>query len=180
MNNLRTKALIGLLVAGALYLAWDKLTPTPPPVGQWTEAPVSKPVADVPKVEITPKKLNVYAPQAKKKLKLPDAVQQDDNMYVLSSTTLKPSLHPQTVTTVANAETGETSTIYRREAYPLFAARHSGEIRIDYGVKRGLERVGRLTVREDVAQIKGVNLGATASVDTDRDFFAGIGVGYKW
>lgn len=180
MDNLRTKALVGLLVAGALYLTWDKLTPDPTPVGQWTEAPVSKPVADVPKVEIAPKKLKVYAPQAKKKLKLPDAVQQDDNQYVVSSTTLKPSYRPQTATVLVNQETGETSTVYRLEAYPLFAAQHSGEIRIDYGVKRGLERVGRLTVREDVAQIKGVNLGATASVDTDRDFFAGIGVGYKW
>jgi hypothetical protein len=81
---------------------------------------------------------------------------------------------------LVNSETGESTTIYRQEAYPWFAAQHSGEIRIDYGIKRGLERVGRLSVREDIAQVKGVNLGATASVDTDMDFFVGVGVGVKW
>jgi len=35
-------------------------------------------------------------------------------------------------------------------------------------------------VREDVLQIKSVHLGATASLDSDRDYFVGVGVGVKW
>lgn len=176
---MRERALWLVLIA-AIVMAWGLSLPEVAPVGQWTAAVPSKVLADVPKVEIAPKKLKVYAPQAKKKLKLPDALQQDDNQFVIASSTLKHDYRPQTVTTVINSATGGSTTITRRGAYPWFAAQQTGEIRIDYGIKNGLERVGRLTVREDFIQVKGANLGATATLDTDGSAFIGAGVGYKW
>lgn len=176
----RANVLLGILFVLVAYVLWDHFTPAPALIGQWIEAAPSKHLAAVPKVEIAPKKLRVYAPQAKKKLNLPDPIQQDDNQYVLASTTLKHDYLPQTVTTVVNSETGESTTITRREAYPWLAAQQTGEIRLDYGIKNGLARVGRLTLREDLIQIKGINLGATATLDTDGSAFAGAGVGVKW
>lgn len=170
------------LLAGliALWLLWTAMTPSRPPAGQWVDARPSQVLAAVPKETIQPKALKVYTKPAKAKLKLPDPIQQDDNQYVLASSTLKHDYHPQTATTVINSETGEVTTITRREVYPWFALQQTGEIRLDYGIKNGLEKVGRLTLREDLLQIKGINLGATATVDTDGAAFVGAGVGFKW
>jgi hypothetical protein len=170
----------GLILLGLLVFIWDRLTPAPVPVNQWVAAPVAKVIAHVPTVSIQPKMLRVYAPVAKKKLNLPPALQQDDNEYVISATTLKPDYHPQTTTTLVNKETGETTTVTRRDPYPWIAFQNSGEARIDYGIKDTGARVGRLTVREDFVQVKGINLGVTATLDSDRAAFAGIGAGYKW
>lgn len=173
---------VGLVLSLSLLglFIWNRFTPAPAPVEQWTEAVASAPVKSVSKVEIAPKKIKVYAKLAKAKLKLPDAIRQDDNQYVLASSTIAHSYRPQTVATVINSETGESTTITRREPYPWFSAEHTGEARIDYGIKNGGARVGRLTVREDLIQIKGINLGATATLDTDRDYFVGVGLGLRW
>lgn len=179
MLKYRSEILGAILLTLLTFFIWDKLTPEPAPVGQWVAATPSKVLADVPKVTIQPKSLKVYAPAAKKKLKLPDAIMQDDNQYVIASTTLKHDYHPQTVTTIVDSVTGESTTVTRREVYPWLAAEHTGEVRLDYGVKR-TGRVGRLTLREDVLQVKAAHIGATATLDSDGDAFVGLGLGMRW
>jgi hypothetical protein len=179
MDN-RTRALVGLLILGSLYLAWDNLTPDPAPVGQWIDATVSKPIAAVEKVEIKPAKLKVYAKPAKAKLKLPDAIQQDESLYVLSSSTVKPSLRPQTVTTVVNEATGESTTITRREAYPLLAFENTNRVSLNYGVNARLDRVGWITYEKTFAQVKGWHAGITATAVSDRSGLVGGTLRYEW
>lgn len=176
----RTDKLMSVLFVLVAYVLWDSFTPVSEPVGQWVEARPSGPVAAVQKEVIHPKALKVYTKPAKAKLNLPATLQQDDNQYVLASSTLKHDYHPQTVTTLVNRETGEATTITRGEPYPWLAAQQTGEIRLDYGIKNGGVAVGRLTLREDLLQVKGVNLGAGASLDTDGAVFVGAGVGFKW
>jgi len=202
--------LVGLLVLILVaVIMWDHFKPAPAPVGQWGAAETSKLVKDVMTEQLKMSKtLTVYAPAAKQKLKLPPEVQNDPDKYVLAASTVKPSLRSTTVTDVVDKETGVTTTLTRTEPYPLIAALQTGEVRVDYGYKRSAtvetgtgnsyligigqwqtiantikmetKRVARFTLREDLVQIKGVNLGGTLSVDSDRDGFIGVGAGYRW
>jgi hypothetical protein len=169
--------LAGLVV---LALAWNYLKPKPAPVGSTVVAKPAPELRTVPKQTIAPPKVSVYTPPAKKKLDLPAAVQDDPNKYVLGSAKLPSDTHPHTITTVIDAKTGEVQTYDRRDPLPWLAAEQTGEIRIDYGFKNGLVKVGRLSLREDLLQVKALHAGINAAVDTDGARFAGAGVGYRW
>lgn len=169
---------VGLLLAACC--AWWYFTPEPAPVDSWTPAQASPQVAPVPKQTIHPSKVRAYAPAAKAKLKLPDSMLNDPSVYVLDSSLLPSDTHPQTVTTVIDEQTGEVQTVVRREPLPWLAAEHRGELRLDAGIKNGLSRVGRISLREDLLQVKALHAGINASVDTDGQFFVGAGVGWKW
>lgn len=168
-----------LMVLAAGYILWH-LNTTTAPVGDHEPAKVAPQVKDVPKVDITPAKIKVYAPKAKKRLKLPDAVQENQNIHVVESTRVQADDHPQTVTTMINAETGETETLVRREPLPWLAFKKTGEARMDYGRRRGVDRVVRLSIRQDLLQVKSLYAGVSASLDSDGQYFAGVGVGYRW
>jgi hypothetical protein len=171
--------LLALLLVGIVL--WDHFKPTAQPVGQWSAAEESKLVSGILKEHLKmTKTLTVYAPTAKKKLDLPPEIQSDPNKYVLSASTVKPSLRSTTITEVVDKETGASTELVRVEPYPLIAAEQTGEARIDYGIKSTGATVGRLSLREGLVQVKGVNLGVTATVDTDRAAFAGVGLGYRW
>lgn len=182
MKNLaRLEILIGILIVliSSIFI-WDRFSPINQPVGQWTDAKQPKLLENIPKINISPKTVKVYNKSAKKKLNLPEKFLQDESQYVLSSTTLKHDWRPQTITTVLNGETGESTTITRREEYPWLAAENTGEIRVEYGTKFHGVPVGRLSIRQDFIQIKALHLGISASIDSDKEAFTGIGVSYKW
>jgi hypothetical protein len=176
MNKL---AIIVMVLVAGLVLWLFK--PTPQPVDSWHPAEPDKRLSDVPRVDITPPKVPVYTAPAKRKLKLPDEIKDDPNKYVLTSARLPKDTHPQTVTTVIDAQTGEVQTLYRSEPHPWLAVEQTGELRVDYGIKSwsGL-RVVRLSLREDVLQIKSFHAGINASIDSDGAWFVGVGVGWKW
>lgn len=165
-------------VAGGAW--WYISLPDPAPTNQWAPATPAPQVAKVSTEVVKPKTLRVYAPAAKKQLKLPEAVQQDNNQYVVAATKLSHDFRPRTVATTVNTETGEVNTVVRREDYPWLAVEQTGELRIDYGLKNNGERVGRLSLREDFIQTKALHAGVNASLDTDRAIFVGVGVGIKW
>ena len=169
-----------LILLGALGGWYYATTTTPAPTEKWKPAQPSPQVETTPKQEIHPPAVKVYAPPAKQKLQLPDEIQSDPNLYVLQSTRLPNDTHPATVTTVIDASTGEVQTYVRREPLPWFAFEHTGEARIDVGVKSVAGTVGRLTVREDLLQVKALHAGINASLDTDGEIFVGVGVGYRW
>lgn len=176
---------IAALVAAGWYI-WDRFTPAPAPVNQYQPAPEAKPVIAIPKVNIHPKDVKVYAQPAKAALKLPPNLQADPNTYALSAVKIKPDLHPQTIVTTLNAETGETETLVRRDPLSWFAPEQTGEIRLGYGYKYSsldkgrLGGVTRLSLREDLLQVKALHAGINASLDSDGQLFAGAGVGWKW
>jgi len=174
-------AAVALAVILAGVFVWYWLTrPAPPPVNQYVTGKVARQLNKVPQVIIHPGGLKVYAPAAKAKLNLPPELQQNQNAHVLAATTVKSDLHPQTIVTTIDEKTGESTTIVRRDPYPWIALDRSGEIRIDYGIKRGLEQVARLTFRQEFLQVKAMHLGITATLDSDGQGFAGVGVGYRW
>lgn len=177
---------IAALIAAGWYL-WDRFTPAPAPVNQYVPATAPTQLALVPKVAIQPKQVKVYAQPAKAKLKLPPSMQQDPNIHVITAAKIKPGLHPQTVVTTLNAETGEIETLTRRDPLPWFRPEQTGELRLDYGYKTGygmrdvgVEKIVRLTLREDLLQVKALHAGINASIDSDGQMFAGVGVGWRW
>lgn len=172
------------LVAGAGYAAWLYTRP----VVDTTVAVESKPapvIAKVRKVTTKVQSVQTYAPEAKLKLKLPPAVLQNEQQQVTSATVVAPTERQMTVTSVLDTTTGETTTYTKAEPYPWFAVESRGEIRFAYGYKiqRGSlapTPVGRLSITQDFAQVKGVHLGGTLAIDTDGTGFAGVGLAYRW
>lgn len=170
-------AMLMLLIAGTIM--W-MFTPAPEPVNEWKPATPDRTLNNVPKVDIAPKKVRVYSASAKTKLKLPPAVQDDPHTHVLGSARLPKDTHPQTVVTTINEQTGEVQTYTRREPLPWLAVEQTGELRLGYGIKNGMARAVRLTLREDLLQVKALHAGINASIDTDGQYFAGVGVGWRW
>lgn len=173
------KTLVALLILLAGLVLW-MFQPEPQPVDTWRPAAPDKRLAAVPKKDIAPPKVAVYTAPAKQKLKLPDEIKDDPNKYVLTSTRLPKDTHPHTVTTVIDAKTGDVQTYDRREPLPWLAAEQTGELRLDYGIKNGFIKVARLSLREDLLQVKAFHAGINASIDADGKYFIGVGVGYRW
>lgn len=168
-----------LFFAGVVTGAW--LANKPYPGGSNTMIATPAPeLSAQPKLSITPQKVSVYAPSAKAKLRLPETVQSDPGMYVLGSAKLPADTHPHKITTVIDAGSGDVQTYDTREPLPWLAAEQTGEIRIDYGYKNHLVKVGRMSLREDLLQVKALHAGINAAIDTDGSWFAGVGIGLRW
>jgi len=177
--SLRTKAEVGI-AALVLIAFWYVKTPTPAPINTWVPAKPAAEVAHVGTEAVACKTIIVYKDAAKQKLDLPPAIANDPNQHVISATDVKPDEHTDTVVTTVDLLTGQSTTIIRRDPYPLFAFLQKGEARFDVGLKNAGSKVGRFTLREDLLQIKGVNVGVNLNADTDRAYFIGGGLGYKW
>lgn len=186
MNTKTVTGIAGLtlLVAVGAYGYWVF---SHPPVDT-TVATIAAPAPAVKKVKkraVPVKQVVVYAPEAKANLKLPPAVIASDREQVTGATTVQPSEHRVTVTSVLNTETGETTTYTKPKPLPWFAVESRGEARVDVGykLKRGIPapvQVGRLSIRHDFLQVKGFHAGVNAAIDSDSELFLGIGVGYRW
>ena len=169
---------VGILLAAVLL--WFEYKPVPAPVKDWRPAAAAPQVAGEPKMPIKPPAVMVYAPVAKKRLNLPPAVQQDPHAHVVAATRVPADTHPETVTTVIDDQTGQTQTLVRREPLPWVALENHGSVRLDFGVKNGLTRVGRLEFREDFLQVKAMHGGIDVALDSDGTLFAGVGMAYEW
>jgi len=173
-----TKIIGGILLAIIAFMGfklWQHDSATSP-VGIYGPATQAPEVKLIPKVTTHPKAVKVYAHVAVAHLKLPDSMK---NQEVLEATQVKADTRPQTIVTTLNPDTGEVTTIVRRDPYPWMAAEQTGEVRISYGF-RGIARIARMTASEDLLQIKGINLGVVASLDSDGQHFLGAGVSYRW
>lgn len=183
MGYLAVVALMLGLIAGVVgYLNRD--TPQAPVI-----APVAPEVRSVPKVDIKPPSVSVYAAPAKAKLAKAGAIPADvaarPSASVIAASRVAASERPTTVTTVIDAETGKSETYVAPAPLPWIAVENRGSVSIDYGYKR--PRIGyvsapvvRLSVRQDVLQFKGLHVGVTASAYSDGDYFVGAGISYRW
>ncbi len=175
----------GFLVLAAVYSAY-----------QWMQAPavnttvahvatVAPVLAKTKKVTTAMHSIQTYAPEAKANLKLPPAVIASTTQQVTGAATVEVSEHKQTVTSVVDTVTGETTTYVKDEPLPWIDIEHRGEARLDVGYKIDArtqipQRVGRLSVVHDFLQMKAVHFGVAASIDTTGEAFAGVGLGYRW
>ena len=173
---------VALIVASAALAAWVYFKPQPMPPGIHVEAPPAKFVRSVEKAPVVVEHIIVYKPEAKEKLKLPEAVKADDKKHVAASVTTPNDERQHTVTTVVNSQTGEFTTYDRVEPLPWIGVTTKSEVGAYLGLKNG-EPAVRIAGRQEVLQIKSVRIGAVASVDitqSDVDSFVGIGAWARW
>lgn len=191
-------AVLAVGVLGGGYIAYDILS-KPKPVGSDSVIAVEAPaVRKAPTKKVVIKApVRAFQGDTKANLKLPPLVQADANKEVIAASQVKSDLRPQTVSTVVDKETGDVQTFVKTDPYPWLAVETRGDIRLSYGYKYragvplmagqsaiitggSLNTVGRLQLTYDALRIKAFTVGIVATVDTDRDAFAGVGLSYKW
>ena len=172
-------AIVCLLLAG--WIVWMHYFKPVERAGEVKEAKAAPEVAAVPREAIKPPQVKVYAggKAVKQKLSLPQAVIDAESQRVLASSKIAASEHPSTVTTVIDASTGESQTFVRTDPLPWVAYSSKGAVGLYYGIKRG-GQAARLQIRQDFLQVKALRAGVLASVDSDGQAFAGVGVEYRW
>lgn len=152
------------------------------PVGVHVEAEPAREVARVPRVTVPVKAVQAYAPAAKKKLKLPPRIQQDERKHVVAASRTPADERPHTVTTVLDSGTGEVTTYDRAEPLPWMAVNTKSEAGAFYGYRNG-EPALRVEARQELLQVKALHVGAIASADATAngvDGFVGVGVWARW
>jgi len=181
MNKI-LKTAISVAVVVLAVAAWFHWKPTPTPVGQVVVAPESKAMTGVADETIHPKQVIVKAPEAKKKQGLPTNVINDPKQHVITGVSLKISDHPQEVTSVINETTGKTEIYVTEKPLPWLAAENKREVRVDYIIKHKNDtvKVMSLSYTQDLVAIKALDFGVRASVDTDGELRAGVGVGWQF
>lgn len=176
MNTLRTWVEVVIVAAFAVYIVFFNPRQDPTPSTPGATAPQ---LHDTPHTDITPDKVKVYEPAAKKKLDLSTDIVDDPNKYVLGSTRLPNDTHDHTVTTVIDAKTGESTTVVREEPYPWFAQTQRGYVQFGSGLtSRGV--IWRTAVSQDMLQIKAIYFGVDATMDSDGQWYAGWHAAYRW
>lgn len=142
-------------------------------------ATVSPKVIKLEEKTIVPKQVVVLEEKAKSNLGLPPQVRVDKKKHVIAATQVERSLKPQTITTVLDEETGVSQTYTTVEKYPWLGANPSGSLSLSYGLRSG-EPVTRLSMTQDVFQIKAINFGGVGHLDSDGQYFVGVGATYRW
>lgn len=163
----------------ALFAVVSFVDSLQPPQSAPVPATVSPKVSKLETVTVKPKSVVVYEPKAKQKLGLDAATVADPGKHVLASAKLGANVRPSTVTVVLDESTGEAATLVRVDPYPWLGANPSGSLSLSYGIRSGTP-VSRLAVTQDVLQLKALNLGGMATLDSDGQYYAGVGVTYKW
>ena len=179
-------ALLVVSVAGAGYVLYDVLR-APRPVGG--DSVLAEPAPVLRRAPVVPvqikKPVKTFQGKTKANLKLPAAVVADETQQVIAATQVKANLRPQTVSTVANTETGAVESYVKTDPYPWFAIEGRGEAKIAYGYKYShtlgvAAPVARLHLSYDVIRVKALTAGIMGTFDSDRDAFVGVGISYKW
>ncbi len=178
--------LMVISVAGISYVLYDVLR-APHPAG--ADSVIAAPAPILRQAPVVPvhikRPVKTFQGKTKVNLKLPAPVIADETQQVIAATQVKADLHPQTVSTVVNTETGEVQNYVKTDPYPWLAIETRGEAKVAYGYKYrhtlGIAApVVRLQVSYDVIRVKALTAGIIGTFDTDRDTFVGVGISYKW
>lgn len=164
-------ALAGV-IAGVAY--WRSVTHSEPSVPA-REAPELR-NAKTETMQSAPLK---YFPDAKKKLSLTDAIQNDPKQIVVAATKLDISDRPRTVTAVADTATGVTSLYVRNDPLPWLRRERALDIGVHYGVRENGTPSYRASIRYDALQIKAAHIGVAGSLEEGRSY-VGVGVTVRW
>jgi len=178
-----TIAIIALAVISAIWNWYRPLTP--PAQKEYTAAPI--PAAAKIKTQIVPVKkiIALDKKQASKKLKLPEAIAQDNSKQILATAQI-----PETDTTgktnivaVMDTGSGATEIISRREPQSFFAIINQKAIGIRYGISAGttsLEREADIYGRWDFLRTGAVHWGMYGEVNSSGEGKAMISAEYKF
>ena len=168
-----------LAIAGLLLLWWLLPRPGEPPAAQHVPAAVAPEVKTVERVIERPKIVYVYPDKAKDAMELPAPLRADAAEKLVSASRVEPDRYPHTITTTLNLDTGQFSTLDRREQLPWLARDTSGEVGVIYGFKNGAPAT-RLEVRQNLIAVKAATIGLHSTLDQDGDWYAGAGVWLRW
>lgn len=173
-------ALAGLLAGVLLSIIYQVDQPEPAP-SVVTLATPAKVLTRVERVQIPCETVQAYAPEAKRRISLPEAVRKNPDAHVLASSDVRADERDTRISTVLDTSTGAVDTYAETLPLPWLRPESRGEVGLYYGVKPGQPgMVGRLQARYDVLQIKGSHVGAIGSFDTDGETYAGVGFSYRW
>lgn len=179
MNKIASHA-IALVAGGAIVAAgcaWLKLRPSLPSV----LAPPAPELAREQTRTLDCKPVIVYRDKVEKKLDLPAAVRRDPDKHVVAASKVPASDHPHTMTAVYDERTGGVDMYLRRDPLPWLGFDARKELGIAYGLKRDADAaVARLHGKLDLVQIKALRGGLLGTIDSDGDWFAGVGVSLRF
>jgi len=176
-----------LVTYGAVFYGAFKHKQPPAPVGLNVVATPAPEVKKQPKVDkpIKAKTVKVYPAAVKNTIKLPEIIQDNPALDVITSNQVPADDHPQTITTLIDTETGESQTFVKRDPLPWLALDPHGEAGLYMGIKNG-EPTARLEVKQGLFQVKAVHFGVVGSVDQPisgvqgTDYFIGTGAWVRW
>ena len=173
-------ALAGLVAGVLLTLIYQTRQPLPSP-GIVTVAAPARVLTKVERVTVPCSVVQVYKPEAKRKISLPEAVRKNPDAHVLASTDVQAGERDARISTVLDTATGAVDSYTEALPLPWLRPEARGEVGAWYGVKSGaIAPVGRLQASYDVLQVKAAHVGVMGSVDTDGDAFAGVGIRVRW
>lgn len=172
--------LIAVFIGGALMFAGSQWYQAHQPPRILRVASPAKVLTKVERVKIPCETVEVFRPEAKQKIALPEPVRQKSTAHVVASTDVRGERDTR-ISTVLDTETGVFDTYDEQLALPWLRPESRFEAGLYYGAKTGSSTpVGRLQGSYEVLQIKGAHLGAIGSVDTDGEAFAGAGITFRW
>lgn len=164
-------------LAVAVGCAWVKLAPSLPSL---PALPAPELAGEAIQARPAPA-VQHFASKAKTRLGLPEAVRHDKDRQVTASTRIPPDDRPRTVTSVFDFETGKTELYVRRDPLPWFAPLRSNEIGLAYGFKDDHDGpVVRVQGQAWLLQMKALRAGFVGSLDSDGDWYAGVGFAVRF
>lgn len=192
----KTWTVLALVACGALALLawwlWPEPAPSvPPPTGQAVTLPPA--VSEPPSIEIpataqpatptTPARPALIAvpktSEVRDKLKLPPALFDGPETYIMATGTLAAEERGYTLSSVLDRRTGETTVHAVAEALPWLALESHGAI----GLAHGYAREGQATAvygRHSFVRSKDVHAGLYGFVDTSQQRFLGAFVEWRY
>lgn len=169
-----------VLLAGLalLVIVWNYLRSAP--VGIYTETKDDKAVAGMAKAPISGAPVKALPPAAKRKLGLPQTVQDDPSKHVVETAQFPITSQPFTAVAVYDDKSGDVSVSVRNDPLPWLAAERRYYVRMGYGVKTKIGNVGQLAVGGNFVQMKALHVGGSIELFTDGDGYAGLHVEYQF
>lgn len=164
-------AIIAIL-SGLAAAAWTFWPREAPKVGVASPLPPAVEVRTVEKIVEKIKYIKVYPDEVKRDMGLPDAVAEDPGKRLTTTAKLDADDRPYTLSTVVDAETGESMIYARPDPLPWLAPGKRGEIGIAYGLKNG-ELGARLYAGHELLRLKALSMGVAGTLDQDGDLYAG-------
>jgi hypothetical protein len=121
----------------------------------------------------------VHPPKVKAALNLPAKVVTDPAKVVTATGKLSAEQRPYTLTAVLDTGTGHSEIFARPDPRPWFGFEQHGGASLAYGYKTGTPVI-RLAAHHDFIRLGALHAGISATLDTDGDWFTGLGVRYAW
>lgn len=182
----RRRLLVGLLIFGALYLAWCHWRPTPKLPATYAPAAPSSPVAGIVKAPVPARRVMVYPKeQAARKLKLPPAETANRAEQIIAATDIKPTRKGARAVTFLNMTTGESRTLVEELPAPWLRIERKNEIGAGFDVSTRNGEMWNVYYRRDVLQVKGVIVSGRAEISggvsqRNPEMKAGIQTRFEW